>query len=446
MRLLPSAAALGMCIVAVFSIIFSRQVPAQAIPGIAASGARIELQQVLAGLAQPVFVTGAGDGSQRLFIAEQPGLIKVLRPGAQAATVFLDISSKVLSGGEQGLLGLAFHPEFSQNRRLFVNYTRKPDGATVIAEYQADATNPDVAVPVESFLLVIAQPYANHNGGMVAFGPDGYLYIATGDGGSGNDPENRAQNPQDLLGKILRIDVDRQGLGVPYAIPPSNPFSSSPIGRPEIFALGLRNPWRFSFDRATGRLYAGDVGQSQMEEVDVINSGANYGWRVWEGSRCTGLGPAPCPSPGFTPPITEYDHSQGRCSITGGYVYRGSRNSLPFGAYVFADFCTGEIFMLYSGVPRLLLRTGWNISSFGEGDDGEIYVADWRGSVHRIINPEAPTQPAMYLPRLVTTAGRPAGQDEWLGFAAANVGSVPLSLTLHAYDTQRVPHPGSRHK
>ena len=350
-----------MSIVAVFSIIFSRQVPAQRHPGHRGERRQIELQQVLAGLAQPVFVTGAGDGSQRLFIAEQPGLIKVLRPGAQAATVFLDISSKVLSGGEQGLLGLAFHPEFSQNRKLFVNYTRKPDGATVIAEYQADATNPDVAVPVESFLLVIAQPYANHNGGMVAFGPDGYLYIATGDGGSGNDPENRAQNPQDLLGKILRIDVDRQGLGIPYAIPPSNPFSSSLIGRPEIFALGLRNPWRFSFDRATGRLYAGDVGQSQMEEVDVITSGGNYGWRVWEGSRCTGLGPAPCPSPGFTPPITEYDHSQGRCSITGGYVYRGSRNSLPFGAYVFADFCTGEIFMLYSGVPRLLLRTGWNI-------------------------------------------------------------------------------------
>ena len=407
----------------------------QTAPGVAASSARIDLQLELAGLSQPIFVTGAGDGSQRLFVVEQPGLIKVQKPGAPAATVFLDISQKVLYGGEQGLLGLAFHPQYSQNRRLFVNYTRKPDGATVIGEYRADDANPDVAGPSESVLLVISQPFANHNGGMVAFGPDGYLYIAMGDGGSGNDPENRAQDPQDLLGKILRIDIDRKGLVTPYSIPPSNPFINSPNGRPEIFALGLRNPWRFSFDRTTGRLYAGDVGQSQIEEVDVITAGGNYGWRVLEGTRCTGLGPASCSAPGFIPPVAEYNHSQGRCSITGGYVYRGSRGSLPFGAYVFADFCTGEIFMLNSGVQSLLLRTGRNISSFGEDENGEIYVVDWGGSVHRIINPDAPIQPTLYIPRLVTTAGRPAGQDEWLGFAAANVESMPITLTFHAYDT-----------
>lgn len=434
MKPFRQAVAVGICVFLVSGIGSGRTEYGRAAQAGGPGGIVIDLQPVLAGLIQPVFVTGAGDGSGRLFIVEQAGTIKVLRSGEQAATDFLDISAKVLSGGEQGLLGLAFHPQFARNRRFFVNYTRQPDGATVVAEYRAGAANPDVADPEESVVLEFAQPFANHNGGMVAFGPDGFLYIATGDGGAGNDPQNRAQNPQNLLGKILRIDVDHSGASAPYSIPASNPFSDARIGRPEIFALGLRNPWRFSFDRVTGRLYAGDVGQGQIEEVDIIKTGGNYGWRVFEGSACTGLGPAPCFSPGFLPPVTEYHHSLGRCSITGGYVYRGSRSSLPYGGYIFADFCTGEIFLLDSGVQSLLLSTGRNISSFGEGEDGELYVVDWGGNVFRIINPGAPVRPSLYIPRLAAVAGRPSGQDEWLGLAAANVEAAPLTLTFHAYD------------
>src|SRR5689334_2245953 len=232
----------------------------------------VPLVPVLAGLASPIYVTNAHDGSNRLFVVEQPGRIKVLQPNATAPTVFLDITSRVLSGGEQGLLGLAFHPQFVSNGRFFVDYTRRPDGATVIAEYQVSAQNRNVAGTTERVLLVIPQPYVNHNGGMVEFGPDGFLYIGMGDGGSGNDPENRAQNPNELLGKILRIDVDHA------APPPTNPYANGSGGRPEIYAIGLRNPFRFSFDRATGQLYVGDVGQDEREEVDIVTAGGNYGW------------------------------------------------------------------------------------------------------------------------------------------------------------------------
>ena len=211
--------------------------------------------------------------------------IPVLQAGSVSPTLFLDMSSRVLYGGERGLLGLAFHPQFSSNRRFFVNYTRRFDGATVIAEYRVSAANPNVADTTETVLLTIPQPYENHNGGMIEFGPDGYLYIGMGDGGSGNDPGNRAQNLEELLGKMLRIDADR-----PQIPPPGNPFVGAP-GRDEIFAYGFRNPWRFSFDRLTGELYAGDVGQSAREEVDIVTRGGNYGWRVFEGTRCTNLGP-----------------------------------------------------------------------------------------------------------------------------------------------------------
>ncbi len=399
-----------------------------------AVAAGIDLQPVLTGLSQPVFLTNAHDGSRRLFIVEQPGVIKVLQPGSTTPTVFLDNSARVLSGGEQGLLGLAFHPQYAQNRRFFVDYTRQPDGATVIAEYRTSTADPNIADPAESVLLVIPQPYSNHNGGMIEFGPDGYLYIGMGDGGAGYDPGDRAQNPFELLGKILRIDVDASGPAAGYAIPPSNPFFDSSLGLPEIYSLGMRNPWRFSFDRATGRLYAGDVGQANIEEIDIIAAGGNYGWRVWEGSSCTGLGPAPCSSPGFIPPIAEYDHSFGRCSITGGYVYRGNRGSLPFGAYIYGDFCTGEIFMLNAGIQSMLLQTGLNISSFGEDEDGEIYVVGWGGTVNRIINPNAPSQPTFYVPRLETTTGRAAGQDESMGFGATNLEPGTTTLTFRAYD------------
>ena len=354
------------------------------------SVANITLENVVTGLDSPIYLANARDGSRRLFVVEQPGRIKVLDPGSSSPTVFLDITSKVLFGGERGLLGLAFHPEFESNRRFFVNYTRQPDGATVIAEYKASQANPDAAETAESILLTIAQPFANHNGGMLEFGRDGFLYIGTGDGGSANDPGSRAQNINELLGKILRIDVDHSSGGSPYSSPPDNPFFGQVTGRDEIFAFGLRNPWRFSFDRVTDELYAGDVGQGAREEIDIITRGGNYGWRVFEGTSCTNNDPALCSAGGFTGPIAEYGHNGGRCSITGGYVYRGSRGSLPPGAYAYADFCTGEIFLLQDGVQRLLLDTSLSISSFGEDEEGEIYVVGLGGTVQRIANPNIP--------------------------------------------------------
>lgn len=357
----------------------------------AAGAAGIELREIASGLEQPVFFTQTGDSTGRSFVVEQPGRVLMLRPGT-SPLVFLDIRGRVLSGGEQGLLGLAFHPLFALNGRLFVNYTRRPDGATVIAEYGLSAGNPQAAdAGSETVLLTIDQPFANHNGGMLAFGPDNLLYAGIGDGGSGNDPRNLAQNVTELLGKILRIDIDRpQSQTVRYSSPAANPFSGPAAGRDEIFAWGFRNPWRFSFDRMTGQLYAGDVGQGAVEEVDIVSNGGNYGWRVLEGSRCTNLGPASCAAPGFVPPIAEYANGQGgRCSITGGYVYRGSRGTLPVGTYVFGDFCSGEIFAWKDGVQSLLLDTTLGISSFGQDDAGELYVVALNGSIYRIENPAA---------------------------------------------------------
>src|SRR5262245_15766634 len=310
---------------------------------------RIRLEPVLAGLDDPVYVTHARDGTGRLFVVEQPGRIKVVPAAGATPVVFLDIRSRVLSGGEQGLLGLAFHPRYATNGRFFVNYTRQPDGATVIAEYGVAPGNPNAAGSQERILLVIAQPFENHNGGMLEFGPDGFLYIGMGDGGSGFDPGRRAQNVTELLGKILRIDIDPPaGAVAPYASPPDNPFAGSHPGRDEIYALGMRNPWRFSFDRATGTLYVGDVGQNAREEIDIVVRGGNYGWPILEGDNCLGLGGS-CTDPTFLPPVAQYAHTGGRCSVTGGYAYRGSTGTLPSGAYTFADFCTGEIFLLQDG-------------------------------------------------------------------------------------------------
>jgi glucose/arabinose dehydrogenase len=346
----------------------------------------VTLEPVLSNLSGTVLLTNARDGSNRLFVIEQPGRIQVLQPGASTPTVFLDITAKVLAGGERGLLGLTFHPQFSANRRLFVNYTRRGDGATVIAEYRVSATNPNVVDSTETVLLVIPQPFENHNGGMIAFGPDGFLYIGMGDGGSANDPQNRAQNIDELLGKMLRINVDQASGSTLYSSPSDNPFFGATAGRDEIYAVGLRNPFRFSFDRATGQLYAGDVGQNVREEIDIITRGGNYGWRVFEGTRCTGLGPAQCNAANFQAPIAEYDHVAGRCSVTGGYVYRGTRGALPVGSYIYGDFCTGEMFLLQGTVSALLQDTNINISSFGEDEAGELYVVGLGGTVHRLVN------------------------------------------------------------
>jgi glucose/arabinose dehydrogenase len=356
-----------------------------------------ELVQVFSGLNSPVYITNAHDGTNRLFVIEKPGRIRVAQPGATATSVFLDISAKVLSSGsEQGLLGLAFHPQFATNRRFFVNYTRRPDGATVVAEYQASQSNGNVTDANETVLLVIAQPFANHNGGMIEFGRDGFLYIGLGDGGSANDPGNRAQNINELLGKMLRIDVDRREGSQPYSTPSDNPFAGSTAGRDEIYAYGLRNPWRFSFDRVTGELYAADVGQGAREEINIITRGGNYGWRVMEGNSCSNNDPALCNPSRFVAPITEYNHSNQRCSITGGYVYRGAQASLPLGSYVYGDFCTGEIFLLSNGASSVFMNTNLSISSFGEDEAGEIYVVSLAGTIHRFANTDPPPPPGSF--------------------------------------------------
>ncbi|HWP42446.1 MAG TPA: PQQ-dependent sugar dehydrogenase, partial [Blastocatellia bacterium] len=350
------------------------------------------------GLTSPVFITHAGDGSNRLFIVEQGGLIKVLQPGSATATVFLDISARLSTGGERGLLGLAFHPSYRNNGRFFVYYTRSGDGALQIAEYRVSATDPNMAETNEIVILTIPHPtFDNHNGGTILFGPDGYLYAGPGDGGAGNDPNNNAQNIDSLLGKILRIDIDHPNGATPYSSPSTNPFFGATPGRDEIFATGMRNPYRFSFDRETGDLYVGDVGQNQWEEIDIITLGGNYGWRVFEGMHCTGNDPSlcsptsPCNINGYTCPIVEYQsgNPSPRCSVTGGYVYRGHISTLPTGDYIYGDFCTGEIFILQNGVQQLLLDTSLNISSFGEDEAGELYVVGIGGTVHRIVNPAA---------------------------------------------------------
>ena len=355
--------------------------------GAASLAAAIVLEPVFTSAANLVFITHAGDGSGRLCVLEQAGTIKVFQSGSTDQSVFLDIRSKVFFSGERGLLGLAFHPGFETNRRFFVNYTRLPDGATVIAEYHASAADPNVADPAETVLLTIAQPYPNHNGGMIAFGPDGYLYIGMVDGGNANDPGDRAQNVEELLGKILRIDVDHPASATQlYSSPADNPFAGAVAGRDEIYAYGFRNPWRYSFDRQNGDLMAGDVGQNVIEEIDRVVKGGNYGWRTFEGTRCTGNDPTCDPSP-FIMPITQYDHSGGRCSVTGGYVYRGSRGTLPPGSYVYGDFCSGEIFLLEGTQVSLLASPGFSLSSFGEDAEGELYVVDYSGVVYLIAAP-----------------------------------------------------------
>ncbi len=339
---------------------------------------------VTSGLDHPLFLTHGGDGSGRLFVVEQPGRIRVVERGSLLPVPFLDIADRVRFGGEQGLLGLAFHPDYHRNGRFFVNYNRRSDGATVLAEYRRET--PTEASRDERAVMVVAQPYANHNGGMVAFGPDGYLYIGRGDGGSRGDPDNRAQNPQDLLGKILRIDVDR---GEPYAVPPDNPFVKDG-GRPEIYAWGLRNPWRFSFDAPTRELWVADVGQYKWEEIDLVTRGGNYGWRRMEGTHC--FDPAvDCVTPQLIAPILEYTHDKGRCSIIGGYVYRGKAVPSLVGTYLYGDFCSGEIFGFKGGQsavsigrPTVLLKTAFHISSFGVDEGHELYVIDHAGGLYKV--------------------------------------------------------------
>jgi hypothetical protein len=342
----------------------------------------------------PVGIVNAGDGSGRLFILEQAGVIRIIDGGTAVTTPFLDISASVSCCGERGLLGLAFHPDHATNGRFYVNYTNAA-GHTVIARYNVSATDPNIADPLSAqIVLQIDQPAENHNGGQLAFGPDGYLYIASGDGGGVGDPAGNGQNNETLLGKILRIDVDG---GSSYAVPPSNPLVNQP-GRDEIWATGLRNPWRFSFDRATGDLLIADVGQSSLEEVNFQAAGStalrNYGWSIMEGTACF-QPPTGCDQTGLTLPVLEYPHQDGNCSITGGFRYRGASQPID-GKYIYGDYCSGRIWAAKPGLAPWstveLIDSNLFISSFGEDEDGELYVADhFAGGVYRIEMPTTDT-------------------------------------------------------
>ena len=360
-----------------------------------ASWPQIFLSTAAGGFALPVHVTHAGDGSGRTFVVEQAGRVRILDNGVALPSPFLDVSSRVLCCGEQGLLSVAFPPGFASKRYFYVNYTRTPDGATVVARYRVSIGDANAADPAsEEVVLTIPQPFANHNGGQLAFGPDGYLYIGMGDGGSGGDPLNNGQSPGTLLGKLLRIDVESGA--VPYGIPPTNPFLGMAGYREEIWALGLRNPWRFSFDRLTEDLYIADVGQGAVEEVDVQPAGSpggkNYGWNVMEGGGC--YASATCDTAGLTLPIATYDHSQG-CSITGGMVYRGSEFPGLQGIYFYGDFCNGRIWGLRkngAGWETTVLRDPdnppLNITTFGEDEAGNVYVVNYaNGDLLKILSP-----------------------------------------------------------
>jgi glucose/arabinose dehydrogenase len=343
-------------------------------------------QPVIGGLDRPLGLVNAGDGSGRLFIVQQGGLIRILKDGALLTTPFLDLSQKVVCCGERGLLGLAFHPQYTQNGYFYVDYTESVSGDlyTVIARYQVSTNDPNQADPnSELRLLHIQQPYPNHNGGQLQFGTDGYLYIGMGDGGSQGDPNGNGQSPQTLLGKILRIDVDG---GEPYVIPADNPFSSGG-GLPEIWDYGFRNPWRFSFDRLTGDLYIGDVGQNSWEEIDFLPAGSpggyNFGWNYYEGTHSyQGTPPA---GVNFVMPVAEYGHDQGE-SVTGGYVYRGANLPEWQGVYLYGDYGSGLVWGLLrmpdgSWQNELLFQTGAQITSFGVDESGEIYLVDYSGNI-----------------------------------------------------------------
>ncbi|HVN16758.1 MAG TPA: PQQ-dependent sugar dehydrogenase [Anaerolineales bacterium] len=340
-------------------------------------------KMVAQGLTRPVGLKSPGDGTGRLFIVEQHGRILILQNEQILQKPFLDIANEVgSSGNEQGLLGLAFHPNYAQSGFFFINYTDN-NGNTVIARFHV-SSDPNVADPSsETALLHVQQPFPNHNGGSLAFGPDGYLYAGLGDGGSGGDPYGNAQNTNVRLGKILRIDVDH---GNPYAIPDGNPFPTG--SAPEVWAYGLRNPWRFSFDKATGDLYIGDVGQDAWEEIDFLPagspSGTDFGWNLMEGNHpYKGQN-----QPNFTAPVAEYNHQVGGCAVTGGYVYRGAALPEWQGIYLYGDYCSGIVWGLIHSTngwqSQVLFQTGFNISSFGQDESGELYIVDLKGAVYRL--------------------------------------------------------------
>jgi glucose/arabinose dehydrogenase len=362
--------------------------------GAKAADSPIALRLILDGFTKPVYVADAGDGSGRLFVVEKRGLIRIVRDGERIKEPFLDLRSKVTSdGNEQGLLSVAFHPQYPENGRFFVAYTDLK-GDLVVERYEVSPDDPDVTDPASGVeVLLIPKPYDDHNGGLVLFGPDGYLYLGVGDGGAPAEPARNGQDLKRLLGKIVRIDVDRAEDGHAYAVPADNPFVGVPGARPEIWAYGLRNPWRFSFDRETGDLFIADVGLWMKEEVDIhpadTPGGQNYGWNVYEGSIChqppdTGY----CEMGGLTHPVATYDHGED-CAIIGGYVYRGAAIPALVGTYVLGDICSGQIKQMKRTGETWeitgLLATPLAITSFGEDARGELYVTDLDGGLYRVV-------------------------------------------------------------
>jgi glucose/arabinose dehydrogenase len=350
-------------------------------------GGTLHLASVASGFAAPVYLTTPPGDTARLFVVEQAGLIQIVQHGVRLTSPFIDLTDRVASGGERGLLSVAFHPDYAANGFFYVNYTDL-NGDTRVERYSVSIADSNLAdTATHKLILFVPQPYSNHNGGLVMFGPDGMLYIGMGDGGSGGDPENRAQNPDSLLGKLLRIDVDG---GDPYANPPNNPYVGR-SGRDEIWAIGLRNPWRFAFDAPSGLLYIADVGQNDWEEVDVEpagQGGLNYGWRIMEGAHSY------IPDPGNTSrlelPAVEYDHGSG-CSVIGGFVYRGTRSPMLVGQYFFADLCGGWLRSFTVARGNVTTRTLWapdvgpgSPLSFGEDANRELYVLSAAGVVYRI--------------------------------------------------------------
>ena len=337
-------------------------------------------------------LTQPAAGDNRLFVTEQSGRVLAF-PNDEAtreAEVFLDLRDRVSDrGSEEGLLGLAFDPAYHENGYLYVYYSASGPRRSVVSRFQANADGRAADVESELVILEVAQPYSNHNGGQLAFGPDGFLYVGLGDGGAAGDPLGHGRNRATLLGSILRIDVSGASAGTPYTLPADNPFAGDPGSRGEIWAYGLRNPWRFSFDREAGRLWAGDVGQNRVEEVDVIGKGGDYGWNTLEGSRC--FSPATgCDAAGTVLPVWEYPLNSGNCSVIGGYVYRGERLPSLAGAYVFGDFCSGRIWALrYDGQQitehLLLADTSLRIASFGEDREGELYVLSQNEGIYRLL-------------------------------------------------------------
>jgi glucose/arabinose dehydrogenase len=349
----------------------------------------LALAPVADGFERPIGVVDAGDGSGRLFVVEQTGRIRTVRESVKLDQPFLDITPLVGCCGERGLLSVAFHPRYAENGLFYVDFTDL-NGDTQVVRYHVSPDNPDVADPASAeTILTVAQPAANHNGGLLLFGPDGYLYVGLGDGGGGNG--QNGQKLDTLLGKILRIDVDREEGGNRYAIPHDNPFLGNPAARPEIWVYGLRNPWRFAFDRATGDLWIGDVGSSVYEEVNLVPSGSgggqNFGWNLMEGFDCNAADPSACAD--FVPPVSGFDRDSG-CVVTGGTVYRGSAIPALAGVYLFADYCSAGIWGLgRNGAGNWItagpVTPGHRIVAFGEDAAGELYVVDLDGGLYRFV-------------------------------------------------------------